>query len=513
MCGVLYVKSTTDIPLQKHTQALEILKDRGPDFTCYQHHGRVFCAQTVLHITGNTQFYNRQSDDFFAFNGEIYNYRWFGSYSNDTELMYRAVKDAPVKKLKYVEGPWAWVYAQGDQVIYATDPQGERCLYRYQDDNILIVSSEVAAILVYIQPKLQDVEYTTKHYPIWQNTPWQGIERCVPGVMYDQSGNTTVIDSIFLWAKPSGIQTLDQAWEEYQPMWERVITDMRPETSYACTFSGGLDSGVVAKSLPQSQHYYTTNMLGKDPVSEQSQRMLEGNQRDKIINIDVTEQQWADAFEQVCRRTLMPVQSYSFVGQWIIAQHCKERVLFTGVGADELFGGYGVYSQLEYTTQTSASPYSAFGNDSHAQQLWQQCLHAHQDQAEPATLLMDYITQICAIDMRGIDVCTMAHGIEPRSPFVHPKIIRFALGLPMHLRRGKPLIRRQFLKSWPEEMILPKKGFTGHCNDSLPWMKFTVPDQARAPQWKQIVKTGFRYYANQYLDQTTRDLSAHADVV
>jgi asparagine synthase (glutamine-hydrolysing) len=241
--------------------------------------------------------------------------------------------------------------------------------------------------------------------------------------------------------------------------------------------------------------------------------MLEDDQRDKIINIDVTEQQWADAFEQVCRRTLMPVQSYSFVGQWIIAQHCKERVLFTGVGADELFGGYGVYSQLEYTTQTSASPYSAFGHDSHAQQLWQQCLHAHQDQAEPATLLMDYITQICAIDMRGIDVCTMAHGIEPRSPFVHPKIIRFALGLPMHLRRGKPLIRRQFLESWPEEMILPKKGFTGHCNDSLPWMKFTVPDQARAPQWKQIVKTGFRYYANQYLDQTTQDLSAHADAV
>jgi len=438
MCGVLYVKSTTDIPLEKHNQALEILKDRGPDFTCYQHHGRVFCAQTVLHITGNTQFYNRQSDDFFAFNGEIYNYRWFGSYSNDTELMYRAVKDAPVKKLKYFEGPWAWVYAQGDQVIYATDPQGERCLYRYQDNNILIVSSEVAAILVYIRPKLQDIDYTTKHYPIWQNTPWQGIERCVPGVMYDQSGNTTVIDSIFSWAKPSSIQTLDQAWEEYQPLWERVITDMRPETSYACTFSGGLDSGVVAKSLPQSQHYYTTNMLGKDPVSEQSQRMLEGSQRDKIINIGVTEQQWADAFEQVCRRTLMPVQSYSFVGQWI--------------------------------------------------------------------------TQICAIDMRGIDVCTMAHGIEPRSPFVHPKIIRFALGLPMHLRRGKPLIRRQFLASWPEEMILPKKGFTGHCNDSLPWMKFTVPDQARAPQWKQIVKTGFRYYANQYLDQTTQDLSAHADV-
>jgi asparagine synthase (glutamine-hydrolysing) len=34
------------------------------------------------------------------------------------------------------------------------------------------------------------------------------------------------------------------------------------------------------------------------------------------------------------------VQSWSFVGQWIVSEQCKQRVLFTGVGADELFGGY-----------------------------------------------------------------------------------------------------------------------------------------------------------------------------
>jgi asparagine synthetase B (glutamine-hydrolysing) len=63
----------------------------------------------------------------------------------------------------------------------------------------------------------------------------------------------------------------------------------------------------------------------------------------------VDKQQWATAFKEVIACTQMPVQSWSFVGQWIISQQCKERVLFTGVGSDELFGGYNVYQTLDYT--------------------------------------------------------------------------------------------------------------------------------------------------------------------
>ena len=49
MCGILYVESRTTRPLPQHLAAVEILKSRGPDFVRYQHQGRVFIAQTVLH--------------------------------------------------------------------------------------------------------------------------------------------------------------------------------------------------------------------------------------------------------------------------------------------------------------------------------------------------------------------------------------------------------------------------------------------------------------------------------
>jgi asparagine synthetase B (glutamine-hydrolysing) len=86
MCGILFVESRDPIPLEKHLEALEILKSRGPDFSCYEHRGNKFIAQTVLHITGNADFYNRTSTDFFAYNGEIYDFKWYGSYSNDIQL-------------------------------------------------------------------------------------------------------------------------------------------------------------------------------------------------------------------------------------------------------------------------------------------------------------------------------------------------------------------------------------------------------------------------------------------
>ena len=116
---------------------------------------------------------------------------------------------------------------------------------------------------------------------------------------------------------------------------------------------------------------------------------------------------------------------------------------------------------------------------------------------------MDYLTQVCAVDMRGVDTLTMAHGIEPRSPFCHPNIIKFALNLPWEFRIGKQLIRRLFLQRWEENLVLPKQGFTGYCNDAYPYLGVDILRHASRDQdWKNIVQATF---ASQFADQTTRE--------
>jgi len=495
MCGVLLVQSRHSIDIDHHLVALKLLEPRGPDFVKYEHRNNIFIAQSVLNITGTPNFYSWDRKDFLAYNGEIYNYKWFGRFGTDTELVYQSVRDQPERKFKYFEGAWAWAYTNFETVKYATDPQGERCLYRYQDSDILIVSSDVAPILHYCNLGIDVKPYAEKHWPVRRATPWKGIERIEPGVMYTANGNAK-LDSIFDWRKENNITTADQAWEEFLPLWEKTLREMTPEEPVGMAFSGGLDSSVILRNT-RPAHLYTINIGERDPVAPRVREFLTEQEQQRLVMLELDVETWAQDYQDIVRRTCMPVQSWSFVGQWHIAKHCKERVLFTGVGADELFGGYQVYQT------NKVSPYSKFApDDAVAAQDWQQCLAMYNGDTQSATLLMDYLTQIGAVDMRGVDTLTMAHGIEPRSPFCHPNIIKFALNLPWDLRVGKQLIRRLFLQRWSEELILPKQGFTGYCNDAYAYLGIDIPrDPDRAQDWKNIVQATF---ANQFADQTIR---------
>ena len=500
MCGILLVKSKNKIPLAQHLNAFLKLQSRGPDFCRYQYENNIFIGQAVLHITGSAEYYNTVHQNFLAYNGEIYNFKDFGSYSNDIEFIDDAVSN-DINKLSQAWGPWAFAWTDKNTVIYASDPQGERCLYQYQDDEILIVCSEVAPILDYVGSAKTHSEYTSKHWAIVDQTPYPNISRIAAGQLYQDGHNIKNIDNIWSWVRPVNYKNIDEAYEEFASQWAAVTKLMTPTCPAALTYSGGLDSSIILSHIDNLE-LYTTNMTGKDPIVDHINAFLTHNEWVRLNNIAVDKQQWALAFNEVIACTQLPVQSWSFVGQWIISQHCKQRVLFTGVGADELFGGYNIYQTLNYTAEQSVSPYSQGCNDT----VWQRCLSAYDQHAGQATLLADYLYQIAGCDARGIDVITGAWGIEPRSPFLAKPIMQLALNLPFEYKVGitlKPLVRRLFLERWREKDIMPKKGFTGHCNDSLPWLNVNIESTGdRNQDWRQIVLKSFYTDSNQPTDQT-----------
>ena len=75
----------------------------------------------------------------------------------------------------------------------------------------------------------------------------------------------------------------------------------------------------------------------------------------------------------------------------------------------------------------------------------------------------------------------------------YPDIIKFAINLPWEYKIGKPFIHQLFLETWAPELIHPKQGFAGHCNDSYPWLGIDidrVPD--REQDWKNINQAAFQ---------------------
>lgn len=482
MCGILLVQSKYSVNIDKHLAALNILESRGPDYTRYVYRNNIFIAQTVLHITGTDNFYNQPRADFLAYNGEIYNKRWFGySDHNDVELVYSAVKDS-LKKFKHFEGPWAWAYTDFKQVSYAADPQGEHYLYRYQDNDILIVCSEVAPILTYIDAVRVDVPYNNKTWTMQSETPWQGIERLEPGSLYVSRDKVYSIDNIWSWVKPAKYSSIQEAQEHFDSLWDKTMEEIQPNTSMALSFSGGIDSSIILKSLPDIE-LITIDMKGKDPIAASV-----------VHAIEVDEQQYAQEYKDLLQRTKMPAQSWSFVGKWMVAKACKARVLFTGLGADELFGGYSVYQTMKYANDQSYSPYSQHGDPV----IWQRCLEVYSGDARQATLLMDYWYQVIGCDAPGLDRIGGSWGIETRNPFLSRRIIEFALGLPWEYKVNtvtKPMLRKRFEQDWPGRSIVPKQGFAGHANDALPWLGIEINSVGdRYADWKQIAKKTFYEY-------------------
>lgn len=486
MCGILLVRSKSSISLEQHLRAFARLQSRGPDLARYYHNNGIFVGHAVLHVTGDRDYYDHEHKNFLAYNGEIYNYREHGPWRSDTALVHHAVEN-DMELFRDFWGPWAWAWTDGDQVRYATDPQGERALYQYQDPDILIVASEPAPIFEYVQRRSRPVPYKNRTWTMLTDTPWQGISKIHPGILYQDGAPTHEIDSIWRWVREPLHTNLPDAVEDFVQRWRRVLDLMTPAEPAALTYSGGLDSSIILSHVPDLE-LLAVNSLGKDPIVDRIPEFLTPQEQSRLKVLPLTPQAWAQEMLDMQARLAMPASSWSWTGQWMATRHADSRVIFTGAGADELFGGYDVYHDLEYTTDRSTSPYSHAGDPV----IWQRCLDVYHGDAQQATMLMDYWYQVVGCDARAVDLISGAWGREARSPFLTKPIMELALNLPTQLRSGKPVIREVFLRRWSQDLVLPKKGFTGHANDALPWLGVSIDATGdRMADWRQIVTRCF----------------------
>jgi asparagine synthase (glutamine-hydrolysing) len=484
MCGILLVKSKNNIPIEKHLKAFSILKSRGPDFNRYRYNNNIFIGQTVLHITGDNNYYTSDHENFLAYNGEIYNASEFGYYNNDIEFVHDAVENN-LSNLKNSWGTWAWAYSNKDTVMYASDPQGEKSLYRYLDNDTLIVCSEISPILEYIDSVKIDIPYKNKCWTIEEQTPWQGITRIKPGVLYKDTEEYAIIDSIFDWHSKLNYGNIDEAYDHFKSTWNYVISHMVPNCSASLSYSGGLDSNVILNSI-DNLNLCAVDIVGKDPIVANIKQFLTSDEFARLTAIKVDTTQWGQEYVSLLERTKLPAQTWSHVGKWIVAKHCKDRVLFTGLGADELLGGYDLYKTIKYSTTQSHSPYSEYGDHN----IWNRCMDVYNDPRQ-ATLLMDYLYQVVNCDAMGMDSIAGSWGIETRNPFISKPMVQLAMNLPFEYKVGiesKPLVRRLFLERWDANKIYAKMGFAGHANDSFPTYSSTGN---RHEDWKRIAIESF----------------------
>ena len=506
MCGILLIDGVDAIPVERIHAACQYLNRRGPNRARSWRRGSLAVHHSVLHITGNPEYYYHEPDsDFCAFAGEIYNYRDLG-YDSDAWCVHDTVRSS-LGRLKQLKGPSSWVYATNSFVCYATDPQGERHLYRYQDQHCTIVASEVGIIARLVDLETQPSKYANKGWTLLSDTPYRNVTRLESGRLYIDHQPAHMIDSVFDWVKPRTFHNLAVAVEEFRVIWQQVMKALTPDEPVTVSYSGGVDSGLIAQALPAAD-LLALDMTGKDPNISQLPTQLTTIQQMHLCTQSVTPQQYAGAYRDMILHTCMPSQSWSHVGKWLVAKHAGNRIVFSGAGADELFGGYTTYLDLDYTVSGSVSPYSQM----HDTAIWKRCLDCYDQDPRPATLLLDYLYQVVGCDSQGLDRAAGAWARETRAPFMHPDIIKFALSLPWHLRVGsetKPVLKELWRRTFPDQTLWSKQGFAGHANDSAAWLGIeTIETGNRLADWQVMaVNSFYQTAATARESKTTPELS------
>ena len=409
MCGIIITKSIDKIPLLKH-RGIESSFDRSGGF--YLGHHRL----PIQTVQGDEYKQPVHLDDggFLLYNGEIFNYP--GEFDSDVEYLKDLFNSLQIRSILMEankwDGFWAIVHVtpEGDMNCF-TDPLGKKQLYYNCKGEI---SSEIRPL---VNGNPFDEFYKSSVFKWGYNTddrtPWEGVRRIMPNRLYKFSdGDLKSVDhfNYFDWGlnfPKTGLKEL-----LYNAVESRLISKIY---RVGALVSGGLDSAIIArvlKDLEAPVSYYSVENNESEYVDLLAQYL---DISPKYLGYEIQ-----DEIEEIFKWNETPVDLGSVIPQHKLMGIVPEKIVLTGDGADELFGGYRRINT--YDSQKS-----------------------------------DVFEELPFYHFPRLDRASMRYTIELRSPFLSHDIVKYALALPYSERMNKKHLKDVFRNSLPDEILDRKK--------------------------------------------------------
>ncbi len=537
MCGVLLAFAKKgQLNQKKCLNASEKIFSRGPDFNFsrFELDNKLFLSQTVLSITGNPELnldYTKSNNNKFEilFNGEIYNFKELQSKYLDKKNIYNlSGSDTetiinlhqiynPLEVRKMIDGMYAYVVFDSNQnkIFISRDIIGEKVLYEYEDDKLLIFSSQLGPILeivdnIRINKRVLKRYFFTRHLLTQKETVYENINVFQPGRSVEVdlvNYNKKILDHEQLsdLIDPSLIgnnlnKSSNEILNEMDKLFQENANFIKADIPYFSVVSGGIDSSLVSKYLKEQSNaapnYICLQFPGKDNVASEVinfEKFLHSKINQVNVDIDLFENFLEESYKSIC----MPLPTHSFISQAILAREVSQngsKILFTGDGGDELFGGYEFYKTIDYDKEYKYNPSIYSGifeqgitfNDfdinedlNQSNNIWLNAKKHYEkfgliESNINSILLLDTEIQLESVGIRASDTMSMMSSVESRGFFLTKRIIEFALNLPAINKidsKGKietrPLMKNLFSKNFNKSLLKPKQGFSGFPNESM----------------------------------------------
>lgn len=383
MCGICGFCSSygNHIEIDKLYDMLDAMKHRGPDGEGIYYNKNIGLGMRRLSIVdklkGQQPIYNEAKDIMLIFNGEIYNYKELQQkllekghlfYSNsDTEVIVHLYEEYGENFVRYINGMFAIAIwdSKKNKIILARDRIGVKPLYYYFKNNTVVFSSEIKSLLKagFVNPEFNiNVigSYLTYRFIPGEQTMFKDIYKLMPGYMIIYDENKFIKKKywdINVQEYFKDNKSVNSVRDIKNILSKSVKARTENESSIGIFLSGGLDSSIVlSEASKYCQNIKTYSVCFEKPNLNISRMEYdESDYARKVADIFKTEhneykisnKEVIDDIEKIITFMDEPIGDPTSIPLYYVSKLAKKssKVVLSGEGADEIFGGYSIYKE------------------------------------------------------------------------------------------------------------------------------------------------------------------------
>ncbi|KAA3651680.1 MAG: N-acetylglutaminylglutamine amidotransferase [Proteobacteria bacterium] len=447
-----------------------------------------------------------------VFNGAVYNHPelrreleglGYTFYSHgDTEVLLKAYHAWGLDFVQRLNGMFAFAIWERDsgKVVFGRDRLGIKPFYYSEVKGALRFASSLPALLkaggvdTAIDPVALN-SYLSFHAVVpAPYTLLKGVRKLAPGTLMVVHPDGRREEKTF-WAMQA-VRTAEDEARSFDDWCDLLLEQLRAavkrrlvaDVPVGALLSGGVDSslivGLMAEAGVRDLHTYNVGFADvggeKGNEFEYAQIIADefGTHHERIF---VPEAQLLQRLPEAIEAMSEPMVSHDCIGFYLLSEAVSRhtKVVQSGQGADEVFGGYHWYPKLEGSTDAVADYLAAFRDRDHAdyRALVQPPYHAEDFSGrfvaehfarpgaeDPVDKALRLDTSIMLVDdpVKRVDNMTMAFGLEARVPFLDHELVEFAGRIPARHKLahgGKGVLKETARRVIPSAVIDRPKGY------------------------------------------------------
>ena len=380
LAGIATLSAEGQPPRDVLERMITALAHRGPDGYGYYVDAGVGLAHARLAIidlaTGGQPVRNEDGSIWVALNGEIFNYIELRTEllraghrfhtASDTEVIVHLYEEYGDDFVQHLNGQFAialWDKPRR-RLVLARDRTGIRPLFFCHDARRLAFASEVKSLLTLADvPRKIDPLALAQIFTFWaplaSRSVFSGIQSLEPGHLLTLENGKITTSKYWDWFFPLDGAPARQSIESYSDELRALLIDavrlqLRADVPVGAYLSGGLDSSIIASLIRNFSDtpLRTFSLTFADTEFDESahqQELVDFLQTDHT-SVRCERDDIARIFPETIWHTESPIVRTAPAPLMLLSKKVRDsnfKVVLTGEGADEVFGGYDLFKEAK----------------------------------------------------------------------------------------------------------------------------------------------------------------------